>query len=219
MDSDSLFQQTLREQDAIFYATFPAAAASKRQEEAHYEDVPPLEHAHPPVPVPDRPRHALHPAHPYHQFSARHMPPPPPPPDQVRLHAHPAMRLSPLPRNKHQPLDKKPPLACLFCRGRKIACGSPLPGSPDKTCKSVLPFVSPSLVLTMAAVSASVAPSSVNTPQRADAACARKNQSMCLTPPKKPPPPPILPHPLLLPESLLALLSCYFLGNTIISLS
>ena len=43
--------------------------------------------------------------------------------------------------NPHQPhgkgrsLDKKPALACLFCRGRKIACGPPLPGSKDKTCK------------------------------------------------------------------------------------
>ncbi|KJA19953.1 hypothetical protein HYPSUDRAFT_204200 [Hypholoma sublateritium FD-334 SS-4] len=143
---DSLFAQTLREQDAIFYATFPAAAASRIQEEAqrqlqlHYDytdDVPPLEVAFPPSPV-ERPRHALHPAHPYHHFAARHVSPdqrphapPPPPPDQVRIHA---MRLSPLPRNKHQPLEKKPPLACLFCRGRKIACGSPLPGSPDKTC-------------------------------------------------------------------------------------
>ncbi|TFK54565.1 hypothetical protein OE88DRAFT_1655298 [Heliocybe sulcata] len=31
--------------------------------------------------------------------------------------------------------EKKPVLACLFCRGRKIACGPPLPGSKDKTCK------------------------------------------------------------------------------------
>ncbi|KDQ55701.1 hypothetical protein JAAARDRAFT_37116 [Jaapia argillacea MUCL 33604] len=30
--------------------------------------------------------------------------------------------------------EKKPVLACLFCRGRKIACGPPLPGSKDKTC-------------------------------------------------------------------------------------
>ncbi|PPR07423.1 hypothetical protein CVT26_013739 [Gymnopilus dilepis] len=43
-----------------------------------------------------------------------------------------SMRLSPLPSKRQ--LDKKPPLACLFCRGRKIACGPPLPGSPDKTC-------------------------------------------------------------------------------------
>ncbi|KAL0956944.1 hypothetical protein HGRIS_003046 [Hohenbuehelia grisea] len=30
--------------------------------------------------------------------------------------------------------DKKPRLACLFCRGRKIACGPPMPGSKDRTC-------------------------------------------------------------------------------------
>jgi hypothetical protein len=31
--------------------------------------------------------------------------------------------------------EKKPLLACLFCRGRKIACGPPDPGSLDPTCK------------------------------------------------------------------------------------
>lgn len=36
---------------------------------------------------------------------------------------------------KRTSIDKKPPLACLFCRGRKIACGPPLPGTTDKTCK------------------------------------------------------------------------------------
>lgn len=41
--------------------------------------------------------------------------------------------LSPL-LGKRQ-LERKPPLACLFCRGRKIACGPPLPGSMNKTCK------------------------------------------------------------------------------------
>ena len=44
------------------------------------------------------------------------------------------MRISPLPTNKRQ-IEKKPLLACLFCRGRKIACGVPLSGSVDKTCK------------------------------------------------------------------------------------
>ncbi|EGO00421.1 hypothetical protein SERLA73DRAFT_168168 [Serpula lacrymans var. lacrymans S7.3] len=43
------------------------------------------------------------------------------------------MRLSPLPSSKRL-LEKKPALACLFCRGRKIACGPPVPGSKDKTC-------------------------------------------------------------------------------------
>ena len=42
---------------------------------------------------------------------------------------------SPLPSHmKQRQLDK---LACLFCRGRKIACGAPPPGSVDKTCKYV----------------------------------------------------------------------------------
>ncbi|KAK0464967.1 uncharacterized protein EV420DRAFT_1475234 [Desarmillaria tabescens] len=30
--------------------------------------------------------------------------------------------------------DRKPPLACFFCRGRKIACGAPEPDNPDRTC-------------------------------------------------------------------------------------
>jgi len=47
------------------------------------------------------------------------------------------IRLSPLPQNKKGSTDasKKPVLACLFCRGRKIACGPPLPGSLNKSCK------------------------------------------------------------------------------------
>jgi len=43
------------------------------------------------------------------------------------------LRLSPAPHTRRS-LDKKPALACLFCRGRKIACGPPQPGSKDKTC-------------------------------------------------------------------------------------
>ncbi|KAF8134407.1 hypothetical protein EV363DRAFT_1116372, partial [Boletus edulis] len=38
------------------------------------------------------------------------------------------------PTHTKRTLDKKPALACLFCRGRKIACGPPEPGSKDKTC-------------------------------------------------------------------------------------
>lgn len=46
-------------------------------------------------------------------------------------------RLSPLPHNTKvsTDTDKRLTLACLFCRGRKIACGPPLPGSTDKSCK------------------------------------------------------------------------------------
>lgn len=43
------------------------------------------------------------------------------------------LRLSPPPHQKRS-MDKKPALACLFCRGRKIACGPPVPGSKDRTC-------------------------------------------------------------------------------------
>ena len=45
-----------------------------------------------------------------------------------------SMRITPLPGTKRQ-LERKPPLACLFCRARKIACGAPAPGSTDRTCK------------------------------------------------------------------------------------
>ncbi|EIW83497.1 hypothetical protein CONPUDRAFT_164428 [Coniophora puteana RWD-64-598 SS2] len=45
----------------------------------------------------------------------------------------PKVRLSPNP-SARKLAEKKPALACLFCRGRKIACGPPLPGSNDKTC-------------------------------------------------------------------------------------
>ena len=34
--------------------------------------------------------------------------------------------------------DKKPALACLFCRGRKIACGPPVAGTKVKTCGYVI---------------------------------------------------------------------------------
>ncbi|KIM78853.1 hypothetical protein PILCRDRAFT_823959 [Piloderma croceum F 1598] len=46
------------------------------------------------------------------------------------------MRLSPLPQNRKSSTDadKKPVLACLFCRGRKIACGPALPGSINQSC-------------------------------------------------------------------------------------
>ncbi|PPQ68209.1 hypothetical protein CVT25_015041 [Psilocybe cyanescens] len=54
------------------------------------------------------------------------LPGPPLPPSR------PSMPLSPLPTKRQ--LEKKPPLACLFCRGRKIACGPPVPGSTNKTC-------------------------------------------------------------------------------------
>ncbi|KIO09417.1 hypothetical protein M404DRAFT_264552 [Pisolithus tinctorius Marx 270] len=51
---------------------------------------------------------------------------------------HQQARTSLIPQHLHtkgKSMDKKPALACLFCRGRKIACGPPLPGTKDKTCK------------------------------------------------------------------------------------
>ena len=66
-------------------------------------------------------------------LTPRHQTQSPPPrtqqqaqPSQVNPHQH---------HGKGGPLDKKPALACFFCRGRKIACGPPLPESKDKTCK------------------------------------------------------------------------------------
>ncbi|KAL0572773.1 hypothetical protein V5O48_009186 [Marasmius crinis-equi] len=46
------------------------------------------------------------------------------------------MRISPLPSHR-RPVEKKKAqtLACNFCRGRKIACGPPVPGTVEKTCK------------------------------------------------------------------------------------
>ena len=35
---------------------------------------------------------------------------------------------------------RKPAIACLFCRERKIACGAPPVGSADTTCKYVVPL-------------------------------------------------------------------------------
>lgn len=48
-----------------------------------------------------------------------------------------SIKLSPRPdRSPTLPAPKKKPsLACLFCRQRKIACGAPLPGSSEKRCK------------------------------------------------------------------------------------
>ena len=46
-----------------------------------------------------------------------------------------ALHLSPAPATKKLASDKRQTLACFFCRSRKIACGPPLFGSPDRTCK------------------------------------------------------------------------------------
>lgn len=54
------------------------------------------------------------------------------PHEQSRRTTVPVTRLAPL----IEDTPKKPlTLACLFCRKRKIACGSPPPGQKDRTCK------------------------------------------------------------------------------------
>lgn len=163
MEAESLFAQTVRELDDAFYATFPDAAQTAQQLRLYTcyyhgpgdsNEVPTLEYAYQSSPIiNNRPHHALHPAHSYHHFSARHarvrpdQPPQrgPPPLEKVHHQTHPSgpvgTQISDKP-NKQQLLsldsDKKPFLACLFCRTRKIVCGVPLPGYPDKTCGCVL---------------------------------------------------------------------------------
>lgn len=225
MEADSLFAQTLRELDTIFYATFPAASQSKFQEEAaheqlhlhHYygDEAPPLECARPSTrSTYDRPSHALQPAHPYQHFSKhyRRVSPNlplqrPPPPAQGHLHALPAKLVIPKPpseKNDHQPLENKPLLACFFCRGRKLSCGRPLSGRPDKICGCV-PLISFSVSADHPAVSVTVAHSGVNTPQRAGVEGAQKSLSMSprQTPHLQKHPLPIQPH---LPDSNLSFL-------------
>lgn len=94
---------------------------------------PPVPSASLPQPTPHRQVHSDPHKHQHqHQHSIRPMgwsPRRSPSPHAMNV----SVRLSPLPSKRA--VEKKPPLACLFCRGRKIACGSPLPGSKDKTCK------------------------------------------------------------------------------------
>lgn len=72
--------------------------------------------------------------------------------------------------------DKKPALACVFCRGRKIACGPPTKDGDGRSCKCVhiyCLFIFPLKGLYYPPANASVALSDVNTPQRADEACVK----------------------------------------------
>lgn len=97
------------------------------------------------------------------------LPGPPLPPSR------PSMPLSPLPTKRQ--LEKKPPLACLFCRGRKIACGPPVPGSTNKTCKSVsIQFQIYSYFCThILTVNAKDAHFHVNTRRKVDEGCGRRS--------------------------------------------
>ncbi|KJA18368.1 hypothetical protein HYPSUDRAFT_205477 [Hypholoma sublateritium FD-334 SS-4] len=155
MEAESLIEQTLGELEEIPQATPPDAAESAPQEtvqqplhvEEHRDEVlPPLQNIlRPASPVDERPRYALFPAHPQYEIPACYLrvipnlppspQPPPPPTPPVQLQTYPTGRVSPQPQPQLMDIDKKPLVACLFCRGRRIACGLPLPGDPGKTCK------------------------------------------------------------------------------------
>ncbi|CAE6374732.1 unnamed protein product [Rhizoctonia solani] len=59
-------------------------------------------------------------------------------PSQARERPQPFAQPSPDVEEKKETPPKKPALACLFCRKRKIACGPPPPDSPDRTCNQCL---------------------------------------------------------------------------------
>ncbi|KAI0922606.1 hypothetical protein AcV5_009535 [Taiwanofungus camphoratus] len=95
----------------------------------------------PPFTAPGQPLPPLPPARPQ-------TPPPPPPPPPVALSLD-EVPLSERDRDgkpgqaifklnaagaTREPPKKKPIMACLFCRERKIACGPPVPGSADPRC-------------------------------------------------------------------------------------
>lgn len=73
----------------------------------------------------------------------RHVPPPKQPrepkpePDVDAVIA--AVDTAGLPTASAIPPKKKPAMACLFCRERKICCGPPTPESTDTRCKCVCP--------------------------------------------------------------------------------
>ncbi|CAE6397691.1 unnamed protein product [Rhizoctonia solani] len=59
-------------------------------------------------------------------------------PSQARERTQPFAQSSPDVEEKKETPPKKPALACLFCRKRKIACGPPPPDSPNRTCNQCL---------------------------------------------------------------------------------
>lgn len=111
-------------------------------------------HAHPSVPAPTASQQDMQDSHPHRaqeqgyrpsasgdpsssqagpsRARPTHAPAPPSTSNNIALPARP----------RSPPLIEDPPkkpltLACLFCRKRKIACGSPPSGSPNRTCKYV----------------------------------------------------------------------------------
>src|ERR1700722_354964 len=94
---------------------------------------------------------------PFHNHQLTQPPPPPPPtPPPTTQYSYsltynytesspptptttnnddPTITVTPDTNNTNTNTTKKPPLACLFCRGRKIACGPPPSDCTDKSCK------------------------------------------------------------------------------------
>ncbi|KAL5631198.1 hypothetical protein ACGC1H_006889 [Rhizoctonia solani] len=80
--------------------------------------------------------HHHHPAHQHQSSSSSHShllaTPIVPSQSRERIPSH--THSSPEVEEKKETPSKKPALACLFCRKRKIACGPPSPENPDRTC-------------------------------------------------------------------------------------
>ncbi|KAF8070163.1 hypothetical protein FPV67DRAFT_1668042 [Lyophyllum atratum] len=107
-----------------YHQSHPYAQAVKTEPSA----LVPLDHyaSHPPI--------SRHPNPSYNYYPVHNPQPPPAGWPTVRAPSPRGIRLSPLPPSR-RPHSKKPPLACIFCRGRKIACGPPDSGSSDRSCK------------------------------------------------------------------------------------
>ncbi|KEP51982.1 fungal Zn, 2-cys(6) binuclear cluster domain protein [Rhizoctonia solani 123E] len=79
--------------------------------------------------------HHHHQHHHQHQSSSSNHPlATPVVPSQARERIPSHVHTSPEVEEKKETPSKKPALACLFCRKRKIACGPPSPENPDRTC-------------------------------------------------------------------------------------
>ncbi|KAJ1304865.1 hypothetical protein OPQ81_005999 [Rhizoctonia solani] len=91
----------------------------------------------------EAPHQQNHPGHQRHDSSSsdhysHRLAPAPIVPSQARERVLPYPHASPEVEEKKESPPKKPALACLFCRKRKIACGPPPPDNPDRTCNQCL---------------------------------------------------------------------------------
>ncbi|KAG6917819.1 hypothetical protein DXG01_000879 [Tephrocybe rancida] len=117
--------------DSLPSPTSSIASSSSTSYTAHAHNMP-LKNQYPSMAYADPSLHHMH-MHAYPKFY-NYYPPSTPQAGWPMMHPHRSIRLSPLSPTR-RPIVKKPPLACLFCRGRKIACGPPDPGSTDRSCK------------------------------------------------------------------------------------